>query len=99
MSRGLRKVERAILEILENQLKHEIPGSNSIQGLASHLVEQGSINFLLGESITDVKGYASVQRACRSLERKGLLRRFSGPKQAAVELIRSAPSTAHNESG
>ncbi len=78
MSRGLGKVEKKILETIG---RHRLCISN----LIPFMYPPSPMGATFGARPTDCDNYSSIKRAVRSLERKGLIRRWSGSKWCLIE--------------
>ena len=91
MSRGLGKVERAVLEVLEERYKklHDsVMTRISIPDLVDRIYGQSPMAAALRQALSEEKGYQTIKRATKSLERKGLIVRESDAKHCWVEFKR-----------
>jgi len=88
MSRGLGKVEKAIIDCLKDQIADGMPGCLSIPGLVAFIYGQTSFAMALHQPFSKEEKYASVKRATKSLEKKGLVKRHTRAHGSRVMLIK-----------
>ena len=88
MSRGLGKVERAILEHLEKQVHKGMPGRSSIPFLVASIYGQSAFAMALHQPFSAERSYSSVKRATKSLEQKGYIKRWTSVHDSCVELVK-----------
>jgi len=91
MSRGLGKVERDIIEYLQKLDKKGMPTRIYLSMFCRMIYEPSPMALILGQPNSYSKEYSSLKRASKSLERKGLIKRWSNARCCIVELVKCTP--------
>lgn len=86
MSRGLGKVERAILEMLDKVPAHQC----TLAGLLWLIEPKSPDALMMGAMATDSPNYSSYKRAVRSLREKGYIVTRSTAKECWIK--RTSPT-------
>ena len=88
MSRGLGKIQKMIVDYLEELIDSGMPNSMKLSMMAMDILKMHPLEMMLGGSYA--KGYSSLKRAVKTLAQRGIISRYSTPKGCWISLIRSS---------